>query len=111
MSKSVERKQDLSKASQAQPKGSSTDSLCYHRIGQKYDERRGVGNGPQICLNCELTLDEIIDNHAHAYLTAKLSELLEKKEELKSPIFDERIHTAVPVVRASEIEKMLEDLR
>lgn len=31
-----------------------------HRIGQRYDERRGVGNGPQICLHCNKTFMELI---------------------------------------------------
>jgi hypothetical protein len=34
-----------------------------HRIGQKYDERRGVGNGPQICLHCGETLTALIQSY------------------------------------------------
>jgi hypothetical protein len=36
-----------------------TDGLG-HSIGQRYDERRGVGNGPQICLRCKRTLTELV---------------------------------------------------
>jgi hypothetical protein len=34
-----------------------------HMIGQNYDERRGTGNGPQICLKCKKTLQQLIAGH------------------------------------------------
>lgn len=42
----------------------SVDEQCTHRIGQDYDEKRGVGNGPQLCLKCRVTLDDLIAKEA-----------------------------------------------
>ena len=42
---------------------------CQHTsIGQKYDTRRGCGNGPQHCFKCKLTVDQILkEKHEEGY--------------------------------------------
>jgi len=40
----------------------NTWQTCHHQFGQRYDERRGCGNGEQFCFGCQLTLNQLLDN-------------------------------------------------
>jgi hypothetical protein len=69
-----------------------------HRIGQNYDERRGTGNGPQICLKCKKTLQQLVAEHDAAQCSRITAEVVEARiDELGNLIEGKHWNTSVKV--------------
>lgn len=58
---------------------------CPHaQMGQRYDERRGVGNGPVICFGCGKTIHELLAESRRRAIEECITEIRRMERELET---------------------------